>query len=103
MPKTKKWELQPQEQEGCYMFCGKMYVTRGVNESVPIADIMQMVLEVKQRVSDNNGADYLQVFKSSSEDKIYILDQLDRIMKDGQPKEWIDENDYFTVLFAHEY
>ena len=103
MSETKKWELQPQEQEGIYMFCGKMYVTRGVSESVPMETIMQMVLEVKQRVLDNNGADYLQVFKTSSEEKIFIIDQLDIIMKDGQPKEWIDENDYFTVLFSHEY
>ena len=103
MSETKKWKLQPQEQEGLYMFCGKMYLTRGVNESVPIAKIMQMVLEVKQCVLDNNGADYLQVFKTSSGEKIFIIDQLDRIMKDGQPQDWIDENDYFTVLFSHEY
>jgi hypothetical protein len=103
MTETKKWELQPQEQEGKYMFSGKMYVTRGVNESVPIDHIMQMVIEVKQRVIDNDGADYLQVFNNSEGEKIFIIDQLDTIMKEGRPKEWLDENDCFTVLFSHEY
>jgi hypothetical protein len=79
------------------MFYGKMYVTRGVHESVPIEVIMRMVLEVKQHVLDNNGADYLQVFKNSADEKIFIIDQLDRIMKEDQTQEWLEENDCFTV------
>jgi hypothetical protein len=101
--KLTEWELQPQEQEGEYMFSGTSYMTRGINEALHPLEVVQIVAKVKERVEANNGADYLQVFKDGTGRKIFVIDQLNRKMKAENPAEWVKENDIFTILFAEEY
>lgn len=98
-----KWTLQPQEQEGEYMFSGKSYMTRRIAEELHPLEVLQIHKEVQKRVAENNGADYLQVFVDDNDRKIFVIDQLNKRMKEDNPLEWVEENDYFTILFAEEY
>lgn len=98
-----KWILQPQECEGKYMFSGKTYMTRRIADELLPIEVMLILAEVKKRVKENNGADYLQVFIDDNERKIFVIDQLNEEMKAENPEEWVKENDYFTILFAEEY
>ncbi len=84
---SKKWKLQPQEQDGDYMFSGQPVATANIVRSLTRVEIMQITLDVYDRVKEKNGADYLQVFKDDQGNKIYC----------------IDDRDHWTILFAHEY
>lgn len=99
----KKWNLQPQECPGTYTFSGKIYMTRTVSDTLPPEEVNQIISDVRGRVKDNNGADYLQVFIDDTGQKIFVIDQLNKEMKDSNPPDWVRENDYFTILFAEEY
>lgn len=98
-----KWTLQPQECEGKYMFSGKTYMTRRISDELHFLEVVMIIAEVKKRVVENNGADYLQVFTDDSGRKIFVIDQLNEEMKAENPAEWVKENDLFTILFAEEY
>lgn len=99
-----KWVLQPQEQPGTYRFSGQMYMTTTVANAIPQDTILEIVADVWRRVLENDGADYLQVFKNcETGEKIFVIDQLNQEMKQNNPTEWVKENDHFTILYAHEY
>jgi hypothetical protein len=98
-----KWTLQPQECEGKYMFSGKIYMTRRISDELLPIEVILIIAEVKKRVADNEGADYLQVFTDDSGRKIFVIDQLNEEMKSENTAEWVKENDLFTILFAEEY
>ena len=60
-----------------------------------------LVQEVKRRVKESNGLDYLQVFKSNRDRVIFLIDSLDREMNESggfDPKE-----NHSTLMFGHEY
>ncbi len=57
----------------------------------------------RQRVEKLGGADYLQVFKNSKGETIFVIDQLNKEMKEENSDEFVKENDYFTILFSYEY
>lgn len=99
-----KWVLQPQEQSGTYRFSGQMYMTATIANTIPQDTVLELVADVWRRVLENDGADYLQVFKNSETgDKIFVIDQLNQEMKQNNPQEWVKENDHFTILYAYEY
>jgi len=100
--KSGKWILQPQEVEGNYMFSGNMFATSGIVAELTPEEIQHIIFQVKKRVSENNGADYLQVFKKNGK-KIYVIDNLNREMISTNDKEYVSQNNYFTILFAFEY
>jgi hypothetical protein len=101
--KSAKWILQPQECKGTYIFSGSCYMTRRIADELSQEEIIFIISEVKKRVEEKKGADYLQVFLDESERKIFVIDQLNEEMKQENPKEWVMENNYYTILFAEEY
>jgi len=97
------WTIQPQKETGTYMFSGRVYVTAAIAETLSPAEIYQMLNAVRQRVAENNGADYLFVFTNQDEECIFIIDQLNREMKSSATREWVAQNDIVTILYASEH
>lgn len=101
-----KWEIQSQEQSGTYRFEGGCFVTKAVKEAVPETDLENMISQIRQRVAENDGADYLQVFvHSESGQKIFVIDNLssEMLKGDGYTETQKQEYNYFTIMFAEEY
>ena len=101
-----KWEIQPPEQPGTYRFEGSCFVTKDVKEAVPETDLEYILSQIRQRVAENDGADYLQVFiHSDSGQKIFVIDNLssEMLQSDGYTETQKQEYNYFTILFAEEY
>ena len=99
------WERQPQEKEGTYEFSGFLLVTRGVQEILSEAEMMNIVLDVKQAVLTTGGLDYLQVYKNDEGQKIWLIDQLSREMlaSDDYTPDQKKEYNHFTMLLPEEY
>ena len=94
------WELQPQECEGTYRFDGKFLVTRGVKETLSDNLIASIYLTIKLKAQEENGVDYLQVFKHpQTGKKLFFIDQLNDEMKKEHPS----EHNYCTLMFSNEY
>jgi len=77
------WTRQPQEQQGNYHFSGKFLVTQRVNETIPKQEILQIYQDTLQAVKDNNGLDYLQVFKNEKGVKLFLIDATSKDMFDS--------------------
>lgn len=99
------WKRQPQEKEGTYEFSGFLLVTRGVQEILSEAEIMSIVLDVKQAVHITGRLDYLQVYKNDQGQKVWLIDQLSREMltSDDYTPEQKKEYNHFTMLLPEEY
>jgi len=103
MDEKRRWVLQPQEQEGTYTFSGKSYMTSGINAKLTPYEVLQIHLAVQERVMEKGGADYLQVFKNGSGRKIFVIDNLNQEMKKNNDEKFVEEHDYFTIMFSEEY
>ncbi len=101
MDTQKKWQRQKQECEGNYYFCGSIYATKGVAESLPEKEIVEIILDVKKAVKENVGLDYLQIFQNDEDQKIYVIDQLTK--GEIESGNFSPKDNYATVLFPEEY
>jgi len=97
------WNLQLQEREGTYTFSGKILITNNICKALTFDEQLFIIMAVRQRVEKLGGADYLQVFKNSKGETIFVIDQLNKEMKEENSDEFVKENDYFTILFSYEY
>ncbi len=101
--KSNIWTLQPQERGGTYTFSGKTIVTNNIFKALTFDEQLFIIKSVKERVEKLGGADYLQVFKNSKGETIYVIDQLNKEMKEENSLQFVKENDHFTILFSYEY
>ena len=101
----RKWTRQPQEKEGDYYFDGKIYITRGIQEMLREVEIFSIIMDVKKAVFRNAGLDYLQVYKSDLNEKIYLIDNLSKtdLTSDDLTEEEKRIYNYFTMLLPAEY
>ena len=99
------WVRQPQETKGDYWFNGRAYITTNVINELPSEEINQIVSDLKEFVQEEQGIDYLQVYKRLDGRKIYCIDQLSLSMinSGNYTKEEILEYNYWTILFAEDY
>ncbi len=99
------WTLQEEEQAGDYFFSGTIYTTVTIQIELTLAEIGEIIWQVKNRVEERNGADYLQVFKNEKGEKIFFIDQLSKSMLDGEDytEEEKKEYNHATIMFSHEY
>ena len=94
------WQLQPQEREGTYRFDGKFLVTKNVKEGLKKEIIARMYLLILQKVEEEDGLDYLQVFiHQETEEKLFFMDQINDEMKEEHPP----EHNYCTLMYSSEY
>ena len=94
------WQLQKQERKGDYWFNGKFYATKGVNEDVPLPELLAMLGVLQNEAREQNGIDYLRVFiHVGTGKKIWFIDQLTH----AQVKEYPPEEHYCTALWPEEY
>ena len=101
---AENWSLQPQEQEGSYFFSGKIFMTSGIQFELDLLEISDIISTIKYKVQKEVGLDYLQVFKKqNSKRKIFVIDNLNKEMKQNKDQEFLNSNDYFTIMFAEEY
>lgn len=98
----KDWEHQAQEVKGTYFFSGTFYITKGIQELLNAEEIQTIFFYVKEKVKEENGLDYLQVFIHKTKGtKLYFIDQLNtEMIASGQFK---PEYNYCTLLLADEY
>lgn len=99
------WKIQPQEQDNDYFFNGKYVMTASIAERLSKEEINSIIAQTLERVHENNGADYLQVFVNEAGDKIFFIDQLSKSMfeGDGYTKEQKKGYNTATMLFSYEY
>ena len=94
------WTRQPQEQKNQkYFFNGRGLMTAGAQALLTREEAIQIVQELQKLASEEEGLDYLQVYKNEKGERIWVIDQLNSNMKKDHPK----EHDYFTVLLPSEY
>lgn len=96
-----KWEIQPQEQKGTYRFSGRFLVTSGIEAELSPEEIAAIYQQVQQLVKEQNGIDYLVVFKNDKGQKLFFIDQLNKEMIESG--DYANEHNYCTLLFSHEY
>ena len=99
------WKRKQQECEGDYFFEGRLVITQGAIRLLSLAEMTHIVRLLKAAIQDNDGLDYLQVFESTSGNKVWIIDALSRTMKtDGSySANEIREHDIVTILLPEEY
>ncbi|MDD2986132.1 hypothetical protein [Flavobacterium sp.] len=96
------WLYQPQEKEGSYEFSGTLYLTVGVQQGLSEQEIFLIYRFIKLLVFDKNNLDYLQVFvHKETGQKLFFIDQLNKEMVNSG--HYSSEDNYCTLLFAHEY
>lgn len=95
------WTRQPQERDGNYFFYGKFVITKGVHEALTQEEIMSIYFHIQELVLEKDGLDYLQVFIDENKRKLFFIDQLDKYMIESG--DYQKEDNYCTLLFAHEY
>lgn len=78
------WKIQPQERGGSYRFRFNATPPKRSKKNFSDPEIEAILDQIRQRVAEKNGADYLQVFiHSESQRKIYVIDNLSRRNADG--------------------
>lgn len=99
------WTRKPQELEGDYFFNGMGVMTRAIAKTIPQEELLEIYVDLHAFVEKMNGIDYLVVYESNQDDKIFIIDQLSKSMLEGNgyTKEQKQEYNYYTIMFAHEY
>ena len=101
----KKWTRQPEEQSGDYYFSGRAVMTIGVSDTLEMTDVFQISGDLRRAVLENDGLDYLQVFKCDDGRVVWAIDQLSKSMKENgdYTPEQVGEYDYWTMLLPEEY
>ena len=94
-----KWIHQPQEQNGDYYFDGRVFVTNNVQADIPQAELIEIIEHLQTLAKEQEGIDYLQVFKTEDGDKIYVIDQITKSQVKTSPEEY----HYCTILYPYEY
>lgn len=83
MIELEEWEHQPQEVKGTYFFSGQFYITKGIQELLEAEEIAEIYLYIKEKAEEENGLDYLQVFRHKQNGtKLFFIDQLNKKMKE---------------------
>lgn len=83
------------------MFDGQGYVTQGVQAELTPVEISYIILNLREYAQQENGIDYLQVFEHTDGRVIWVIDQLNREMKESGEYEAGDN--HFTLLLPNEY
>lgn len=96
-----KWKNLPQENEGTYFFSGRVYITLGVREKLTLFEITCIHQDVLKCVRENNGLDYLQVYEDDNENKLFFIDNITK--EEVTSGRFLREDNYCTLMFAHEY
>jgi hypothetical protein len=96
-----EWTRQPQETGGKYQFSGQFVVTQTVKQELTKVEIIGIYYDILKFVEEQGGIDYLQVYKDEQGRKLFFIDQLNSEMI--QSGEYQEEDNYCTLLFAHEY
>ncbi len=95
------WIRQPQECGGTYRFSGSFVITRRVDEEIPQIEILAIYQDVRQQVVEHDGIDYLVVYRNSSGQKLFFIDQLNaEMIASGEFK---PKYNYCTLMFAEDY
>ena len=95
------WTRKPQEQEGTHLFSGTLYITEGVAAALSPSEIIAIYHDIQRFVLETGGIDYFQVYTNDAGDKLYFIDQCDpEMMKE---EAYVNEYNYCTLLFSHEY
>jgi hypothetical protein len=101
-----KWKRQTEEQSGDYSFSGKIYLTSGISEAIPMEEIHALILDLRSTILESGNLDYLQVYvHEETKEKIYWIDNISESRKqaDHLTPMQIEDYDYSTILFPHEY
>ena len=101
MTQNKIWNLQLPECDGTYSFSGHLMLTRGIHAELSSPENSDIDHDVRTYVQQHHGADYLLVFRNLARQKIFCIDQLSNELK--QDSGCPPEDDYWTILFSHEY
>lgn len=105
MATENKWVRQPQETKEDYFFNGKSYITTNLINEIPAEEIMWIISDLKAFVQQEQGIDYLVVYKKKFGRKIFCIDQLSKSMMENDlySREDLKRYNYWTMLFAEEY
>ena len=95
------WTRKPQETQGNYQFTGQLIVTEGVSAALTKVEIIGIYYDILKFVEEQGSIDYLQVYTDEKGRKLFFVDQLDKAMIESGDHE--AEDNYCTLLFAHEY
>jgi len=99
---NKDWVRQPQETGGAYVFAGQMYQTSGIQNSISPEVIHEICNDVKQFAKEQNGIDYLVVYKHRETDqKIFFIDQITG--EEAASGKYQTAENYCTLMLASEY
>ena len=98
----RKWKMKPQECPGTYMFDGFFVITCEVLKQLQFEERIKIMLDIHNYIQKYGSADYLFVFEHKDQ-KIFVIDNLNIEMKKDQTELFNRENNYFTIMFAHEY
>lgn len=96
-----EWKRKPQETKGNYQFTGKLIVTAEVGKELKKVEIIGIYYDILKFVEEQGGIDYLQVYTDEKGRKLFFIDQLDKSMIESGDHD--AEDNYCTLLFAHEY
>lgn len=102
----KNWEHKPQEQEGNYLFKGRIYITAGIRAELKPHEIVMIIQKLMAFRDQKDMIDYLQVFVRKSDLlKVFCIDKLSKEMLEGDSytNEQKEEYNYWTMLLASEY
>ena len=83
MATENKWVRQPQETKGDYFFNGKSYITTNLINEISIEEIIWIISDLKAFVEQEQGIDYLVVYKKKFGRKIFCIDQLSKSMMEN--------------------
>ena len=67
------WKRQPQERPGDNFFSGRGLITAGVNHALAPVEVAWIAATLRRAVLENNGLDYLQVFKCGDGRTVFLL------------------------------
>lgn len=99
------WTRQRQERPGDYFFSGRAFMTAGVKGALTPIEIVRITSDLRRAVREEEGLDYLQVFRCDDGRTVWAIDQLSRSMKENgsYTREQIQQYDYWTLLLPDEY
>lgn len=95
------WKRNEQETTGNYFFNGTFYCTQKVHLKLPVIEIIFLYLDVRKFAKENNGIDYLQVYKDEQGRTLYFIDNVSK--EQLLSGEFDEEDNYCTLLFSEEY
>lgn len=97
-----KWNRQPQECEGTYMFNGKLFISSGVQDQLAREEIEWILQDLRTLVDENDGINYMVVYlHEETNQKLFFIDQLNKEMVESG--KYIPEHNHATLILAEEY